>query len=82
MKESYYFSAVATLVNVPFRVVPKAPTAVTIAIERNPAISAYSMAVAASSSLTNLTNNMLIGAPFPGGALSRQSGFYVAHPVI
>ena len=47
MKESYYFSAVATVANVPFRVEPKAPTAVTIAIERNPAISAYSMAVAA-----------------------------------
>jgi len=44
-----YLSAVETLVNVAFKLVPMLLTAATITIERPPAIMAYSIAVAADS---------------------------------
>jgi len=42
-----WFKAVRTLVNLALRVEPKPAITVTIAIERNPALTAYSIAVAA-----------------------------------
>jgi hypothetical protein len=49
----YYLIPVATLENVTFRLVPITCTAPTITIETNPAIRAYSIAVAPASLLQN-----------------------------
>jgi hypothetical protein len=51
LRARYYLMAEATLMNVPFKVVPIASVAARITIETNPAIRAYSMAVAPDSSL-------------------------------
>jgi hypothetical protein len=51
-------SAVETLVNVVFKLVPSAATAAIIAIEMPAAIRPYSMAVAADSSRKNLVTRI------------------------
>jgi hypothetical protein len=73
---TYYFTAVETLVNVVLRVDPSELTAVTIAMDKNPAINAYSMAVAPRSSLINRSNRIRMAVSNLTPAV--QGGFYLS----
>lgn len=61
----FYLMAAATFENVVFKLVPIPCTAATITIETNPAIRAYSMAVAPASLLQNrLTISAMVNPDF------------------
>lgn len=70
----FYLMAAATFENVVFKLVPIPCTAATITIETNPAIRAYSMAVAPASLLQNrLTTSAMVNPDFS----QRASGDYI-----